>query len=127
MEKWLTLILDHLPASIRDDHFTLYAVLVALLVLVATFGNWLLISNSFLNIIFKYEFALISVVLKLINRSSKSGRKILITGLSYAGKTLLLSRLIGHRYVGTTTSMRQNELMLKLEKKSVCLIDIPGI
>lgn len=61
---------------------------------------------------------------KLLSFGSRN--KILLVGLPDAGKTLIFSRLIGEKYVDTVTSIKTNESQLKIGRKLLNLIDIPG-
>ena len=52
--------------------------------------------------------------------------KLLLVGLPDAGKTLIFTRLIGQKYVDTVTSIKTNESQIKIGRKLLSLIDIPG-
>lgn len=69
---------------------------------------------------------LITIVIlkKLLSLGSRN--KILLVGLSDAGKTLIFTRLIGEKYVDTVTSIKTNESQLKIGRKLLNLVDIPG-
>lgn len=58
--------------------------------------------------------------------SYRSRDKILLVGLPDAGKTLIFSKLIGEKYVDTVTSIKPNAAQIKIGRKQLSLVDIPG-
>jgi len=88
---------------VNDPNYTLAAVGLALLLILVTV-----------------------VLIKLLSGSSSRGNAVLLIGLSDAGKTVMLCKLLSDKVVKTMTSMKQNEELLTTTKKPVRLCDLPG-
>ncbi|RWS26630.1 hypothetical protein B4U80_02158 [Leptotrombidium deliense] len=87
----------------KDPNFTLYAALLAVFVILLSI-----------------------IIIRLLFGKSKSGKNILIVGLSDAGKTLIFTRLISERFVKTVTSMNKIEAEISVNNKNVTVVDLPG-
>lgn len=72
---------------------------------------------------------ILSLILKVILKkllSFGTKNKILLVGLPDAGKTLIFTKLIGEKFVETVTSIKSNESQIKIGRKLLHLVDIPG-
>ncbi|XP_076285215.1 signal recognition particle receptor beta [Lasioglossum baleicum] len=85
------------------------------------------VDSEFLGILVAVIAIIITIVLFIIWRRSKSiGNRILLTGLSDAGKTLIFSRLVCSKFVKTYTSAKENVEDLVINNRTLKLVDIPG-
>lgn len=66
------------------------------------------------------------LALKFVLTSSARKDGVLLVGLSDSGKTLMLSKLIGHHGLKTVASLKENVTVYSTNGKSLKLIDIPG-
>ncbi|XP_078032593.1 signal recognition particle receptor beta [Augochlora pura] len=70
---------------------------------------------------------ILTIVLFVIWQRRKSiGNRILLTGLSDAGKTLIFARLACANFVKTYTSAKENTVDLVINNRTLKLVDIPG-
>lgn len=88
---------------VGEENMTLFAVAVSLILVLFVVLLW-----------------------KLLSAHKVKRRGILFVGLSNAGKTLLLSRILTGKAIETVTSLRENQEAFAAEKGALSLVDIPG-
>nr|XP_033323380.1 signal recognition particle receptor subunit beta [Megalopta genalis] len=83
--------------------------------------------SEFLGILVAVIVIILTIVLFVIWRRRKSiGNRILLTGLSDAGKTLIFARLACANSVKTYTSAKENTANLVINNHTLKLVDVPG-
>ncbi|XP_031836341.1 signal recognition particle receptor beta [Nomia melanderi] len=83
--------------------------------------------SEFMGIIVAIIAIVLTIVLFFIWRRKKSiGNRILLTGLSDSGKTLIFARLLCSKFVKTYTSAKENTEDIVINNRTLKLVDIPG-